>query len=327
MVPFATFALHRHGKRAYTAKNRLYPYGKRWEFYWQFITIVFVGISAFCAIDIDRAVIQSGSTGAFDLFWSASLATTQAAIWELSRNWAQIESDKFRAEKLEMSLNQHEKRFTTKAQFWMPILFYAVDFLALFLTSFRPWTKVYLGNKFAGTDNRFRAGAIFSVLAYLVNIWIVANAIYAYRPNLRQLHFYTVLFSMVVILVRIVYTNYQMYLPHGWEVSAYNVAASVVYIVVLGYIPTLLIFISHNLRGVLMENVDKKMRREQAIAERHYQAQFKKTKSFGTTINTTDSGLVRSDISADWITNKLPQQNMHELKNFNYVIERKQSER
>lgn len=293
----------------------------------QFITIILIGIAAFCAIDIDRVVIQSGSTGAFDLFWSASLGTTQAAIWELSRNWAQVESDKFRTKNIQMSLEQHEKRLTTKVHFWMPILFYAMDFLAIFLTAFRPWTKVYQGDEFAGTDNRFKAGAIFSVLAYLVNLWVIVNALYAYRPDLRQLHFYTVVFSMVVILVRVIYTNYQMYLPNGWKVSAYNVDASITYLVVLGYIPTLLVFISHNVRGLMMENIDKKMRREQAAIERQYHAQFKKTQGAGTTITTMDSGMLRSDVAADWITNKVPELNSHELKSFNYVIEQRQSER
>lgn len=325
LVPFATAALRRHGKRAYTAKSRLHPYGKRWEFYWQFITILFIAISSFCAIDIDRVVVQSGSTGAFDLFWSASLATTQAAIWELSRNWAEIENQKFRAKNVQMALHQHEVRLTTKIHFWMPILFYMLDFFALFLTSFRPWTHIYQGNKYVATDNRFKAGAIFSVLAYLVNIWIIVNSIYAHKPDLRQFHFYTVLFSMVIILLRIVYTNYQMYLPNGWTISAYNIHANVVYLVVLGYIPTLLVLISHDVRGILMENVDKRMQREQAEAERHFQAQFKKTAAFGSTITTSDSGLARSDRAADWMT-KTPQLHNHELKSFNYMIERKPSE-
>lgn len=326
-IPFCVAALARHGKRAYSAKNRIYPYGKRWEFYWQLITIAFMLIAGFCAVDIDRVVIQSGSTGAFDLFWSATLATTQAAIWELSRNWGQIESDKFRDKHIEMSLEQHERRITTTFQFWMPLLFYAVDFIALFLTSFRPWTKVYQGDKYAATDGRFKAGALFSVFAYLVNIWIIVNAIYAYRPNLKQIHFYTVLFSMVVILVRIVYTNYQMYLPDGWNVSTFNPAVNVAYTAVLGYLPTALVLISHNARGLAMTNVDKERQLERARVEREYQARFNKTKGFGTTVNTTDSGMRRNDIAADWITNKVPLQSGHEMKSFNYVIERKQSER
>lgn len=324
LIPACVAALRRHGKRAYTAKNRLYPYGKRWEFYWQLITIAFVLISSFCSIDIDRAVVQPGSTGASFLFWAAALPTTQAAIWELSRNWGQIESDRFRDNHIEMSLEQHERRLTTKIHFWIPILFYALDFLALFLTSFRPWTKVYMGDKYAGTDGRFKAGAMFSVLAFAVNLWIILNDIYAFKPQLRQIHFFTVAFSMTAILVRIIYTNYQMYLPNGWEISAFNIHVNVAYPIILGYIPTLLVYIAMNARGLKMQNVDKERQRLKALEERKYQAQFQKTKGFGTTIATTESGLMRSDISADWI-NKVPGQHAHELKNFNYVIEQKQS--
>lgn len=327
LLPFCVFSLARHGRRAYSAKNRLYPYGKRWEFYWQIITIIFMLMSSFFAIDIDRVVVQGGSTGAFDLFWSAALPTTQAAIWELSRNWGQIESDKYREARPEISLEQHERRKTTQFAFWMPLLFYAIDFLALFLTAFTSWTAVYQGNIYAATSARFKIGAIFSVLAYLVNLWIIINAVYAYRPNLRQLHFYTVLFSMTVVLVRIIYTNYQMYLPHGYEVSAYNPQVSVVYTILFGYLPTVLIFASHNYRGLKMENVDKKMLRDRLEREKEWQAQFRKTKGVGSTITTSGSGLARSDVPADWISNKVPRQYDHELKSFNYVIEQKQSAR
>lgn len=327
LIPFAVAGLRRHGKRAYTAKNRLYPYGKRWEFYWELITIVFVLISSFCSIDIDRVVIQGGSTGAYDLFWAASLPTAQAAVWELSRNWGQIESDKYRERNIEMSLEQHMKRKTTKIHFWMPILFYSVDFLALFLTSFRPWTSVYQGDRYAATDARFKAGALFSVAAYVVNIWIILNAVYAYRPNLKQIHFYAVAFSMSMILVRVVYTNYHMYLPNGWDISAFNPTVNVLYPAFLGHLPVLLVFVSLNARGLVMQNVDKMMLREKREQERQFQAQFMKTKGFGSTITTSGSGLQRSDVAADWITNKVPIQAGHELKNFNYVIESKQAER
>ncbi|CCG80590.1 Uncharacterized protein C56F8.12 [Taphrina deformans PYCC 5710] len=326
MIPLCVYSLNRHGRRAYTAKNRVYPYGKRWEFYWQLITIVFILISSFCSIDIDRVVIQGGSTGAYDLFWAASLPTCQASIWELSRNWGQIESDKFRTRHIEMSLEQHERRVTTTFQFWMPILFYVMDFLALFLTSFRPWTAVYQGNMYAATDGRFKAGALFSVFAYLVNLWIIVNAIYAYKPDLRQFHFYTVALCMTSVLVRVIYTNYSMYLPNGWTISAFNPQVNVVYTVILGYIPVLLVFIFENARGIRMENVDKKMKREKIAAERQYQAQFNKTKGLGTTITTTDSGMMRSDVNASWLSNKMPVPQSHELKNFSYVVDRRPSE-
>lgn len=224
-----------------------------------------------------------------------------------------------------MSLEQHERRITTTFQFWMPILFYVMDFLALFLTSFRPWTAVYNGDMYAGTDGRFKAGALFSVFAYVVNLWIIFNAIYAYKPDLRQLHFYTVAFCMTAVLVRVVYTNYHMYLPNGWAVSPFNTNVSAIYPIILGHVPVLLAFIAENVRGLRMENVDKKMQREKAVVERQYRAQFNKTKGFGTTITTNDSGMMRSDIAAGWVNDKVPIQRGHELKSFNYVLERKDS--
>ena len=316
LIPFCIASLRRHGKRAYSAKNRIYPYGKRWEFYWQLMTIAFLLISSFFSIDIDRAVVQGGSTGAFCLFWAASLPIAQASVWELSRNWGQIENDRYRENHPEMSLEQHERRVTTKFGFWMPLLFYAMDFIALFLSALTSWGDVYRGNQSAATSPRFKAGALFSVLAYLVNIWIIVNAIYAYRPNLRRLHFYTVLFSMSIILVRIVYTNYMMY---HYDYSAYNPRVDVRYTVILGYLPLLLLFISHNYRGLKMENVDKKMLMARIEREKEWQAQFKKTTD-GSTISS--GGLLRSDISADWVT-KAPRHNEHELKHFNYIVEQR----
>lgn len=320
LLPFCVASLKIHGPRAYTAKSKLYPYGKRWEFYFQIITICCIVCAAFFSIEIDRAVVQGSAIAVFGLFWSASLPTTLAAIWELSRNWGQVESDRYRELNPELSLAQHEKRRATKIQFWMPCLFYVLDFMCLFLLSFRPWTGVIRGYARSATDGRFKAGAMVGVLAYLVIVWCILNAITAYRPRLRTLHFGVVMFSMSVILVRIFYTNYMMY---HYQNSAFNPTVNAGYVIILGYLPILLVYISHNVRGLMMENVDKTMLKRRLEKEREWQATLKKTygagkgsSSFGPT------GLKRSDIADDWMKKPIEAEGS-ELKNMNYVVEKK----
>lgn len=321
LVPFCITALARHGKRAYSAKSKLYPYGKRWEFYWQLFTIIFVMISSFFAIDIDRVVVQSGGFGAYCLFWSAQLPVALAAIWEMSRNWAQVAADTFIADRPEMPLNKHNDSLPIKIQFWMPLLFYAVDFLALFLVSLRPWGGVIRANEAEATDGRFKAGGIFAVLAYLVICWMILNAL-SFKPA-RSLHAICVILCMVLVVPRIIYTNLQMY---DYDISPFNPNVDVLYTSLLGYLPLLAVLIVMNARGLLMQNIDKTMLQQRQAREKEWQKQFNKTGA-GTTIasGSTHGGMLRSDAPAPWLGSG-PAKQEHELKQFSYVVERKTSD-
>ncbi|ORY73391.1 hypothetical protein BCR37DRAFT_336798, partial [Protomyces lactucae-debilis] len=252
LVPFCITALRRHGKRAYSAKSKLYPYGKRWEFYWQLLAIICVMISSFFAIDIDRVVVQSGGFGAYCLFWSAQLPVTLAAIWEMSRNWAQVEADRYIADRPEMPLNKHNDSLAVKFQFWVPLLFYALDLLALFLIALRPWGGVIRGNVAEATDGRFKSGAWFSLLAYFVILTLHLIATFSYRPA-AGLHAWCVVLCMVLILPRLFYTILQM---NDYNISPFNPNVNALYTSLLGYLPLLAVFIVMNVRGLLMQNID-----------------------------------------------------------------------
>ena len=142
-----------------------------------------------------------------------------------------------------------------------------------FLTVPRSWTQIEYQRsleqqssqaKPAGTDGRFKAGAMFAFLAWCVICYSLRHSIYYYKPQNRGLwnrskgflHSVPSKFMLVIPLALVV-VGYAAAIAFDWSISPLKYNAPPSWIYGLGYGPILLIVIVFEVYGYIDGNEDR----------------------------------------------------------------------
>lgn len=119
----------------------------------------------------------------------------------------------------------------------------------------------------AGTDVRFKAGAILACVTYFIIIFDLRHNMHYYKPSKRPgiwvgicnfcLHCPTKLFLSIMILgIRL---GYNIVMAWKWELSIFKFNGNPAWFYGLGYAPTLIIIVIFNIAGYFDDNEDQEL--------------------------------------------------------------------
>jgi Protein of unknown function (DUF2434) len=157
-------------------------------------------------------------------------------------------------------------------RFYLPLLFYTLDWLVFFILIPRSWTPMEMQNSAAQTDSiarpvatdaRFKTGAFLALLAWAIICCSLVHSIFHYKTSTsapstsRRAPTPTPLKLLLTIILMGLHIAYTAVASWSWSLSPYNISASLGWLYGLGYTPALLILIIFNLYGYIDENEDK----------------------------------------------------------------------
>jgi hypothetical protein len=173
----------------------------------------------------------------------------------------------------QFAFRQDDRR--AKVEFWLPLLFYLFAWLNFFMTIPRSWTPIEKQRsiqqqetiaKPAGTDIRFKVGAILAAIALGVICVSLHHSLKHYKPRGRGIfgafnafcvHCPTKIFLALIVLgIRIAYG---LVMAWKWDLSIFKYDGEPGWPYGLGYAPVLLIIIIFNIAGFVEENEDKRI--------------------------------------------------------------------
>jgi hypothetical protein len=173
----------------------------------------------------------------------------------------------------QFAFRQDDRR--AKTDFWLPLIFYLFAWLNFFMTIPRSWTPIKKQRslqqqetiaKPAGTDIRFKAGAILAAAALVVICVSLHHSLKHYKPRGRGIfgafntfcvHTPTKIFLGIIVLgIRIAYG---IVMAWKWDLSIFKYDGEIGWPYGLGYAPILLIIIVFNIAGFVEDNEDKRI--------------------------------------------------------------------
>jgi hypothetical protein len=135
------------------------------------------------------------------------------------------------------------------------------------------------------TDGRFKAGAFFLFLAWLVILFSLRHSIHHYKPRNRGILNsiiggirYTPLRFLLTIPLSLVIVGYQIAISFDFSISPLNQHGDVRYIYGLGWAPIVLIFIVQEVAGYILPNEDRELIRQRRIRGAEIDAEMGYTK-------------------------------------------------
>jgi hypothetical protein len=176
-------------------------------------------------------------------------------------------------------MKQDDRR--AKIEFYMPLIFYLFAWLNFFMVIPRSWSKIEKQSDAnqqrivaqpAGTDVRFKAGAILACAAYAVIIYALRHNMHYYKPHPKGIwaaitnfcHYCPTKLFLTIIIVGI-RLAYGVVMAWEWETSIFKFDSNPAWFYGLGYAPTLLVIVIFNIAGYVDDNED------QAIMEQRRQ--------------------------------------------------------
>ncbi|KAI9891157.1 MAG: hypothetical protein M1814_003000 [Vezdaea aestivalis] len=263
-IVFSLIHLRKHGSLYLPAEKRFRPVGRRWQWYWQLFVAACGMISGFTGVDVDRAYLQGTPIILQNFFYFLMMPGLLSAVWEAVRHWGSWQERQI-YDAAPFSLPQNDRR--GQIEFWMPLVYYLFAFMNFFMTVPRSWTSVQwqhspeqalAASKPGSTDGRFKAGAIFSVIAFLTILYNLSFSIKHYTAP-RRFHFLRAAppkFLLIFLLLTIK-IGYQIAIAWDWYISPlkYNINSGWLY--GLGYAPVLLILVIFDIWGYIDPNEDQ----------------------------------------------------------------------
>ena len=290
---FTLVNVRKHGRLFLPSEKRFRAIGRRWQWYWLIVVATCGAISGFTGLDVDRD-LPSMSLILQSFFYFLMIPALLAAVWESVRHWGSwqerqiIDRDAF-------SLPPGGSR--DRKEFWMPLIFYLFAFMVrtlliagrfldrvlttiqnFFMAIPRSWAAVdeqtspeqtAVGARPAATDSRFKAAALFALLAWCVTCYNLHHSLHHYRRMNRGP------IRRVGGMIRDIPIKFLLMLPLTLVVIAYAAASSVVFDVNLikfdvndgwmyglGHLPILLILAVFEVFGHLDENEDRVLLRQ-----------------------------------------------------------------
>ncbi|EXJ89727.1 hypothetical protein A1O3_02794 [Capronia epimyces CBS 606.96] len=254
-VLLSTINLRKHGRAYLPRGKRWRPIGRRWSWYWTIIVAACGLLSCFTAIDVDRDHVVNTPMVLQCFFLTLMVPALLACVWESVRSWSSAQHRRLHdADAFSLAPDD----FRARVGFYLPLIFYAFDWLVFFLAAPRSWSFVQKQRSLSQTlesakptalDARFKAASVLAIvcLGCIVFRLNFSSRIY----HLRIPH--TIHLVASLLAVRIAYGIIGSFV---WILSPYRLEVSIGWLYGLGYAPTLLVLFLLNLRGYQEENED-----------------------------------------------------------------------
>ncbi|KAE9961929.1 hypothetical protein BLS_001117 [Venturia inaequalis] len=291
-IMFTLVNLKKHGQQLLREDRRFRLTGRRWQWYWMLFTATCAIASCITSVDVDRDYLQDLAIVLQSFFYVLMFLGVLAVVWEATRHWGSwqerqiVDIDPY-------TMKQDDRR--ANIEFYLPLLFYFFWWLTFFMVIPRSWSKIEKQHSVeqqqdvarpAGTDVRFKAGAILACVTYFVILFDLRHNMHYYKPSQRPgiwngisnfcLHCPTKLFLSIVILsIRLAYN---IVMAWQWELSIFKFNGNPAWFYGLGYAPTLLIIIIFNIAGYIDENEDQELMNQRRVRNREADAEIGITK-------------------------------------------------
>jgi hypothetical protein len=242
------FCLQKHGKKFVEEKKHFRTFARKWPWYWCLILQALGAIAGFFSVDLDRDYIQGSSLTSYAAIYSATLPVSLATCWETTRHWGSFEERKLHDEE---PFRFHFNDVRSKVHLIMPVIFYGFGFLNFLLTVLRNWNSLIGVDASSAIDTRWKVGIFFAALAWLQILAQIAVTRYYYKVPRVPWLIPSMLFLLAVLIA------FHFTFIFNFNLSPFNVNSNVLFIVLMGYLPILLIVILLDLSGLARENEDR----------------------------------------------------------------------
>ncbi|KEF62091.1 uncharacterized protein A1O9_00063 [Exophiala aquamarina CBS 119918] len=255
-IVISTINLRKHGRAYLPREKRWKPVGRRWLWYWTIFVAACGILSCFTAVDVDRDYIVNMPMVLQSFFLTLAIPTVLACVWEAVRSWASFEHRQIH------DADPFAFRPTgahAKLEFYLPLAFYAFDWMVFFLVVPRGWTFVQkqrsevqtlLSARPAALDSRFKAGAILAIICLGISAFRLAYSSRVYHVRVP----WALLQVVVLVAIRLAYMLAASWV---WQISPYRLDVNIGWLYGLGYAPVLLVLCLLNARGYMNENEEK----------------------------------------------------------------------
>ncbi|KAK5049491.1 hypothetical protein LTR84_004420 [Exophiala bonariae] len=255
-IVFSTINLRKHGRAYLPRERRWKPVGRRWPWYWTIFVAACALLSCFTAVDVDRDYIVNLPLILQSFFLTLAVPTVLACVWEAVRSWTSFKHRQIHdADPFAFRPTGTHARL----EFYLPLVFYAFDWMVFFLVIPRGWTFVQKQRSIeqtsssaipAALDGRFKAGSILAVMCLGFTVFRLAYSSRVYNVRIPGVLLQVVL----LVAIRLAYMFAGSWV---WQISPYRLDVNIGWLYGLGYSPILLILCLLNLRGYMNENEEK----------------------------------------------------------------------
>ena len=181
-----------------------------------------------------------------------------------------------------------QDRVRSRKDFYLPLVFYLFAFLDFFMTIPRSWTPIHEQDseiqtwnvaRLSATDSRFRAGAVFGAVAWLVICYDLRHNIQYYVRGRAPQSVRLVLMGAPMKLLSIlglsgIRFSYGIASSFLWQISPLRLGVHIGWLFGLGYGPILLTLILLNVYGYIEPNEDRELLRRRAARDREIDAEL-----------------------------------------------------
>ena len=263
-ILFTLINLRKHGK-VYLPRDRSFKaIGRRWQWYWMLFVAACGCASCFTGVDVDRDYVLGLPMSLQCFFLTLMNPGLNAVVWEYVRHCGSWEQRRL-ADAQPFAFSNGDLR--SKVEFYVPLVFYLLDWLLFFMTIPRSWTKVQLQRSPqqaltiaapSATDLRFKAGGILSAGCFVVICFSMLHSKKHYNPPLWKRSI-----MPGIILTLACHTGYWVASAWRWDLNPFNLETDLGFQYSLNYGTALSILIQLNVWGYLHDNEDRML-----IAER-----------------------------------------------------------
>ncbi|KAL5627976.1 hypothetical protein BROUX41_002724 [Berkeleyomyces rouxiae] len=270
--------LRKHGRLHLPVERRFFPIGRRWQWYWGSFVCACGIIGMFANIDVDRYYLPSIPIVITSFFWYLAQLGTMALVWEAIRHWNSW-SERQWIDPNPFAYPQFDQR--GMFEFWLPLVYYLFLWLNFFMIIPQSWGKTQLQRSQQQVDLRvkpfveavrFKVGASFLVVCYIINFVSLVHTIWHYKPKGRNWFFqflnffrYTPVRFWFILPIQGVMIAFQWAVCFRWDIHPINIKANVTAMFAGGYAPMVLIMLIQVIWGLHHVNEDLELIRQRRV--------------------------------------------------------------
>ena len=264
-ILFTLINLRKHGRVYLPREKSFKAVGRRWQWYWMLFVAACGTTSCFTGVDVDRDYVLGLPMSLQCFFLTLMNPGLNAVVWEYVRHWGSWEERRL-IDRDPFAYKDGDLR--SRIEFYIPLVFYILDWLVFFMTIPRSWYTVQKQRSPlqamaiaapAATDLRFKAAGLLSAACFLVICLSMLHSKHHYKAPLWKR-------SMMpgIVLTLACHTGYWVASAWRWDLNPFNLETDLGFQYSLNYLTALSIIIQLNVRGFLRENEDKVLIMERA---------------------------------------------------------------
>lgn len=274
-ILFTLINLRKHGKGYLPREKHFKAVGRRWQWYWMLFVAACGTISCFTGVDVDRDYVLGLPMTLQCFFLTLLNPGLNAVVWEYVRHWGSWESRRLLGAD-PFAFKDGDLR--SRIEFYLPVVFYLLDWLVFFMTIPRSWTTVQQQRSSqqaaaiaapAATDLRFKVAGILSALCFVVICFSMAHSKYHYKAPLWK----RTMMPMIVLNLGC-HTGYWVAGAWRWDLNPFNLETDLGFQYSLNLLTALSILGHLNVGGYFRENDDKLLIAERAARGQEVDAQL-----------------------------------------------------